>query len=262
MFNMQNMSNWLNRIEQGSPTRLDPASAEFVTKYMESYIQDTGISDKKGQPKKVDINKFAQDMFGEEVELPKEFKNKFQGEKIKIISLNEFKAFIKSDSKYSARYSELEKIAQKMSELQPQVKGLSILTESQAKDILSGGHINNPEFLQEFYKNRFGKKFMKQYQFVAQNELDAYKQELENYVKSIIKKVKGKNLTDVTEKILHKASNANLKWNAINWGAGFVTSALFLSTLIPKMQYQITKWRTGSDEFPGTAQFRENEQKV
>ena len=50
--------------------------------------------------------------------------------------------------------------------------------------------------------------------------------------------------------------------NSINWGAGFVVSALFLSTLIPKLQYQITKWRTGSDQFPGTAQFRDEEQKV
>lgn len=56
---------------------------------------------------------------------------------------------------------------------------------------------------------------------------------------------------------MRKVSNHNLKMNAINWGAGFVTSALFLSTLIPKMQYMITKWRTGSDAFPGTAQYRD-----
>ena len=67
----------------------------------------------------------------------------------------------------------------------------------------------------------------------------------------------GVSIDSSKEEILRKASNSNLKWNAINWGAGFVTSALFLSTLIPKMQYQITKWRTGSNEFPGTAQYRD-----
>ena len=74
----------------------------------------------------------------------------------------------------------------------------------------------------------------------------------------------GKNRFLVDEKtrilrILNKASKSNFKWNAINWGAGFVTSALFLSTIIPKTQYLITKWRTGSNEFPGTAQYREQE---
>lgn len=56
-------------------------------------------------------------------------------------------------------------------------------------------------------------------------------------------------------------SSKNLKMNALNWGVGFVTSALFLSTFIPKLQYQITKWRTGSDKFPGTAQYQEEPKK-
>ena len=56
-------------------------------------------------------------------------------------------------------------------------------------------------------------------------------------------------------------SSKNLKMNALNWGAGFVTSALFLSTFIPKLQYQITKWRTGSDKFPGTSQYQEEPKK-
>ncbi len=54
---------------------------------------------------------------------------------------------------------------------------------------------------------------------------------------------------------LKKASGNNFKMNALNWGAGFVTSALFLSTIIPKLQYMITKMRTGSDNFPGTKEY-------
>ena len=77
----------------------------------------------------------------------------------------------------------------------------------------------------------------------------------------IIEKAKKSNSGEITEELLRKVSNHNLKMNAINWGAGFVTSALFLSTLIPKMQYMITKWRTGSDAFPGTAQYRDEAKK-
>ncbi len=261
MFNMSNMNKWLNKLEQkGNPARLDPVSAEFATKYMQSYVDEAGIS-AEGAAKSVDAEKFAKDMFGEAAEIPEAIKTKLAGEKIKIISLDEFKALLKDDAKYGARFEELSKIADKMSELQPQIKGMSILTEGQIKDILAGGHLNNPEFLKEFYKNRFGNKFMDKYKFVAQKDLDAYKAELVDYVKSIINKTKEMNLKEITEEILNNASKSNFKWNALNWGAGFVTSALFLSTLIPKTQYLITKWRTGSNEFPGTAQYREQEAK-
>ena len=91
-----------------------------------------------------------------------------------------------------------------MSKLQPQVKGLSILTEGQVRDILNGGHINNPEFLQEFYKNRFGSKFMEQYSYVAQKDLDGVKKELVDYVKSIIETAKKTDAKEVTETLLKK----------------------------------------------------------
>lgn len=260
MFNMYNMNKWLNKLEQnGNSTRLDPVSSDFATKYMQSYIDEVGTAASENGAKSVNVEKFTKEMFGENAEIPEAVKAKFQGEKIKIISLNEFKDLLKNDEKYGVRFEELSKVADKMSELQPQIKGVSILTERQIKDVLSGGHINNPEFLKEFYKNRFGNNFMNQYKFVAQSDLDAYKDELVDYIKSIVKKTKDKNLTEITEEIINKASKSNLKWNAINWGAGFATSALFLSTIIPKTQYLITKWRTGSNEFPGTAQFREQE---
>ena len=62
-----------------------------------------------------------------------------------------------------------------MSKLQPELKGKAILTAGQVKDILNGGHINNPDFLQEFYKNRFGNKFMDKYSYGFTSELDNYK---------------------------------------------------------------------------------------
>ena len=40
-----------------------------------------------------------------------------------------------------------------------------------------------------------------------------------------------------------------------NWGTGFAISAIFLSTIIPKVQYWITKVTTGQNEFPGTADY-------
>ena len=254
MFNMYNMNNWLNKLEQkGNGSRLDPVSAEFTTRYMENYFEDKNID-------KINVEEFAKDFLGKNSEIPADLKNKFKGEKIKIISLDTFK----EELKHLVPDSELrnfEQLAEKMSTLQPKVVGEAILTEGQVKDVLNKGHINNPDFLKEFYKNRFGSKFMDQYTYVAQNDLDAIKKELIDYVNSIINTAKKSDAKEVTLKMIRKASNNNLKMNAINWGSGFVVSALFLSTIIPKLQYQITKWRTGSNEFPGTAQYRQAENK-
>lgn len=254
MFNMQNMNTWLNKLEQnGLGTRLDPVSADFATRYMEEYLKDKKVD-------KVNTETFAKEMLGTQREIPDFIKSKFNGDKIKIIYLDDFKPEL-SKLVPADKISEFEKLVDKMSQLQPQIQGRSILTQGQVQDLLTGGHINNPEFLQEFFKNRFGEKFMDKYKFVAQNDLDAYKKELVDYVNSVIEKAKKTNSGEITEKLLRKASSNNLKMNAINWGAGFVTSALFLSTIIPKLQYMITKWRTGSDAFPGTAQYREQEAK-
>lgn len=249
MFNMVNMNTWLNKLEQnGNGTRLDPVSAEFSTKYMEQYL----IS--KGSPK-VSIEEFAQDMLGKQQEIPESLKDKFSGKNIKIITLDKFKEELKTLVPENELKS-YEEIAEKMSKLQPEIKGQAILTSGQVKDILNGGHINNPEFLQEFFKTRFGKKFMNKYKFIAQSDLDKHKQELIDYVQNVIETARKTNAGEITERLLHKVSNHNLKMNAINWGSGFVISALFLSTIIPKTQYLITKLRTGSSEFPGTEEYR------
>lgn len=260
MFNMSNMNTWLNKIEQRNEksnmlkygTRLDPVSAEFATKYMEGYVNSM-------EGKKVDIETFRRDMFGQKVEIPEALKAKFTGDDIKTISLENFKEALKSIVSPS-ELKEFEQTAELMSKLQPQLDGVSRLTLEQVEDILAGGHINNPEFLREFFKNRFGNNFLKPYKFISQSEITAHKHELIDYVNAVIESAKKTNAGEITEKLLHKVSNNNLKLNAINWGSGFIVSALFLSTIIPKVQYLITKWRTGSDQFPGTKEFREEEQ--
>ncbi len=255
MFNMANMNTWLNKLEQnGNGTRLDPVSAEFATKYMQGYVED------KNAAKSVHFEEFAKEMLGKNEELPQNLKAKFEGKGVRIISLDKFKEELRT--MFSENELQIfEQRADKMSQLQPKIKGMAILTETQAQDVLNGGHINNPEFLKEFFKNRFGDTFMNKYKYVAQNDLDAIKKELIDYVNSIIEAAKKTDTGEITTKFLQKASNKNLRMNALNWGAGFITSALFLSTFIPKLQYQITKWRTGSNEFPGTKQFREEEKK-
>lgn len=255
---MANMNSWLNQIEQGkgNSTRLDPASAKFATEYLNNYVGDN----------KVDVETFAKEVLGENKELPESLKEKFK--KHKIITLDDFKAELKNIVP-ADKLADYERIAQQMSELQPErviklgedkTAVARILTQGQVQDILNGGHINNPEFLKEFYANALGhRKFMDndKYKFVPQSTFDSLKKDLTNYVKSIVEQAQKTDAKEVTSKLLKKASKHNFKMNLINWGSGFAVSALFLSTLIPKMQYWITKMRTGQDGFPGTEEYRQ-----
>ena len=263
MFNMPNMSNWLNQLEQGkgNGSRLDPASAKFATEYLQNYVGKD----------KIDLETFSKEVLGESKELPQSLQEKF--EKEKVITLDDFKAELKNIVP-AEKLSEFEKIAQQMSELQPErmidvvedgsTKSVTkrILTMGQVQDILNGGHINDPEFLKEFYANALGhRNFMdnEKYKFVSQSSFDALKKDLTNYVKSIIEDAKKTNLKEVSSELLNKVCKNNFKMNLINWGTGFVISAAFLSTFIPKLQYYITRMRTGENEFPGTEQFRREE---
>ena len=78
---------------------------------------------------------------------------------------------------------------------------------------------------------------------------------MEHYVENICKNSKdGK----VNKKILEKVRQKNLIFSGINFAAGFAVSALFLSTLIPRFQYYVTRRITGVDAFPGTYDYEKH----
>ena len=265
MFNMPNMNQWLNKIEQkGYGSRLDPVMSEFTTKYMHNYLDAKGVQS-------VTAEEFEKDMFGKKVTFTQNLKNKFKN--TNIITLEDFTKELKTivPAEELAQY---EQLAKQMSELQPQIKGTSILTKKQAQMVLEKGCLYNPEFLKGFYKTAFkenipefikrlfkiedsGENFMHKYKYVEQGSLDKYLEDLEHYVKTVIEQAKKSHNGEINADMLTKMCKKNFRMNILNWGTGFAISALFLSTLIPKIQYAITKFRTGSTDFPGTAEYRE-----
>ena len=54
--------------------------------------------------------------------------------------------------------------------------------------------------------------------------------------------------------ILKKTARRNSLMHSVYMVLGLGVSILFLSTLIPKMQYWITKKRTGKEGFPGAVE--------
>ena len=72
------------------------------------------------------------------------------------------------------------------------------------------------------------------------------------YIVELFADVKTRLERNVTPNRLEKkASKRNAVLHSTYLGVGLGVSILFLSTLIPKMQYWITKLRTGKDGFPG-----------
>ena len=158
------------------------------------------------------------------------------------------------------------KLAEEMSKLQPQIEGKSRITLEQLERMFKGGYLNDPEYLKNLYELSFGKnkktgiaEFLNPYKFISTDTIKDVDEDIKFHIEKIINKAE-KSGKKITEDVLTKACKSNFRYNVLNWGTGFAISALFLSTLIPKMQYWITKRMTGSNEFPGTEEFRKQQE--
>lgn len=240
MWNMPNMNKWLNKIEQnGRGTRVDSMLADYTKDLMVDIVKEKGGS--------ISASELRAEMLGKNTE------------KTSSMTVDEFKELLKSHTAEEA--AEFTKIAEKMTELQPDIAGVRKLTPEQAKRVFKGGYLNNPEFMKNIYELAFGKDkktgtphFLDPYKFISEGEIRQVDDDLKYFVEQIIKKAE-KSGKDITADMLEKASKVNSRYNVINWGVGFAVSAMFLSTFIPKIQYWLTKKITGSEAFPGTAEY-------
>ena len=258
MFNMPNINRWLNQLEDGYKSRLDPVSAKYATDELKKLLKEN-----KGTLTVEEFRKKVLDE-GKYNNLLDNIKNKFEGAEKDVIKLNDFLNELKKITS-PEDYAKLSNIASQMSDLQPEVGGVKLLSKNQVESIFKGGLLNNPNFLDNLFEvaTRDDIPFTKikqsnrknPFKFVAQAELNGIKEDAINYVEDIIKRAVDGN---ITENILNKACRANFMKNAFNWGAGFIISSVFLSTLIPKAQYWLTKKLTGKDQFPGTTEYADD----
>ncbi len=266
MFNMPVIAAILNKIQDGRTTRLDPIAAKQVTDLMQSVLDKNNGSMNK--------DKFRTEILGD-INNIQNYMNKNIADNLQdnkgIIKLDKFIKIIKDPvNKYSqAEINNFEKLAKEMSELQPKLAGEAIITENQINNIFKGGAANLPEFLKNVFRcstsdqNLFTGKisepvFDKEYRFISKDTFIKKEAEIKAYVETVLKKAKN---GEITKDLLNKVCRENYFKNALNWGVGFAISAAFLSTFIPKIQYWITRKVTGSNAFPGTADYS-NEQKT
>lgn len=250
----------LNKLQGSkSGSRLDPVAAQQVTDHMNEVLRVNG-------------GKMSSDAFREFVLGNPDKKAYITPSISKALRENkgvlEVDKFIGLLDEVKAKYPEaniekIKKLARGMSELQPKLEGKAMISEKQILDVFTDGAINMPEFLKNVFKcstsdqNLFTGKiseagFDKDFVFISKETFTKKQKEMADYIETIIKKAKN---GEITADILKKVNRENYIKNAANWGIGFAISAAFLSTFIPKIQYWITRKATGSNAFPGTADY-------
>lgn len=260
MFNMPVIAMLLNKIQTGSSTRLDPVTAKQVTDHLHEVLKVNGNSMKADAFREFVLGK-THNAEGYMTPSIAEKLNKNNG----VMKVEEFIDLLgEVKSKYpEINIEKFKKAAKGMSELQPALEGERLITKKQIMDVFSDGAINMPEFLKNVFRcstsdqNLFTGKvseagFDKDFVFISKETFTKKQKEMTAYVETIIKKAKD---GVITKDLLNKVCRENYAKNALNWGIGFAISAAFLSTFIPKIQYWITKQATGSNEFPGTADY-------
>lgn len=224
------IASMFNYLQDGKKDRLDPTSVEILDTHMQANLKEKSYSPEE----------FERIVMGKkDAVIPEKVQKAINNG---IISLENFKK--------ASQDTKIIEVAQKMSELQPQVNGVSLLTAEQVKDIYTGGLINDPKMLKEVFDKFSGGKSLKATDYYPESELRSLKGRMHDYIDNIIRQVKPKG-ESIDLNVLKRANKMNFAKNAFNLTAGIGVAAYFLATAIPKIQYWVTKYTTGENKFPG-----------
>ncbi len=149
---------------------------------------------------------------------------------------------------FDGRVSRLDPVAaqQTASQLEKMLAGGKLSAVEFEKS--AAGALGQEEFLTNVYNLATGGKYADPNKFVAQQTLRGIDENIGHFVKDVVKKADG---GDITAGVIKSVQKQNFVKNMAYLGAGFAVSMFVLSTVIPKMQYAITKKLTGRDKFPG-----------
>ena len=137
---------------------------------------------------------------------------------------------------------QLEQLDAKMAELQPEhaTKG-QVLTKRQVIDVFSGGTSNQGEFLKNVYGEKFGKDLTNKFKFIDKSSIDNFRTDIDRYIDSVTNFAEKNNNGKITKNIIDKARKLNVAKTGGYWLTAFAVSSAFLSTIIPKTQYMVSR---------------------
>ena len=280
---------------KGLNTRLNPISAMEVHNHMITRMAEAGFEQMTPQNfKNMMLGKELED--AEKSLLKKAFPNSKPATTKKVFfglfnkkvppvydstTLENFAKIVDENIKDKTLAEAIKAKAAQASRMQPLKEGVAMITESQAEDLLRGGEIRNQSFLRKIIGNTFEnfivrpenydkagnpvKKGVKKltnplensYKYISQSEIESRRKEIIDYVKAIVQEAENKK-QNVDFELLKRMNKRNMTKGGLFMGLAMGVSALFLSTIIPKIQYYITYLRTGKNSFPGTENMTPN----
>ncbi len=227
----------------GNIAKLDPSSAKLVHELMLNSLSKSGGS--------MSVEDFQKNMLGSLSDSGKQILDNVFDKK-EVVALDDFLSRISDDV--------LKEKARKISTLQPeQAKLGAVISKMQATDVLKEAEISDSDFLLKAYKQAFntikdGKEIdnlRNPYKYIPMSRIESFRSHIDDYVNTVIDYAKKMNKDVVDETVLKTMNTKNMVRYGGFFATGFLVSAAFLSTIIPKTQYLITKLRTGKNEFPG-----------
>lgn len=245
------ISSLLNLAESGRTSRLNPQTTNILDEYLSNLIPE-------GKSLSVEeFKKLAHGVDDASIKLPEGIKfeegtlslgekignavSKKKTEPLKVAKVKDLESLIKDENIMNR--------VREMSKLQPLREGEAVITKQQIIDAYNVAEINNPELLDKVFRDFTQGASVDPYKYVSNKKLYNLKSQMNDYITDVCKLAKdGK----VTKEVLNKAKSKNIMYNGINFVTGFAIAATFLSTLIPKMQYYMTRKKTGLNVFPGT----------
>lgn len=149
-------------------------------------------------------------------------------------------------------YKEKAKI---MSQMQPKMKGVSLLSKQQAELVLSSGWISEPEFLKKAVNAGTYGAALDNKKYVPRKTIEKIVSSLDKFNDNLVKYAKSKGVDEIDAKFIEKYAKRTLNMNLAFRVSGMAVAGFGLAYLIPKLQYKMTELRTGSKQFPGTATY-------
>lgn len=224
-------------------TTIDTVAAKQMTENLTQLVKDNGS---------IKAEEFFEKAIGYLTKGEKELLEKLPF-KENVISLETLKQHIKD--------SDLIEKATKMAKLQPeQAKVGAVLTRQQVADVLKKGSINTPEFMQQAYESRFGEALTDPTKYIPMKQITKFRENMDDYVKHIIEVANKKNGGIIDENLLKQVRKSSFIKSSAFISVAVAISTLCIGMLVPKLQYAITKYRTGSDKAPGLREYENSQQ--
>lgn len=145
-----------------------------------------------------------------------------------------------------------------MSELQPKLRGKSVLSVEQVKDVFSNSITSDPKFLKETINKATYGRASNPKKFVSAQTCQGIRESIDKYIIEIASKNKDK---IIDEKLLKNSYRKTLARTAAFQAAGMLFSIFGLAILIPKLQILISQKVFGKKSFEEIANGNASEHK-